>query len=270
MSKRTWFITGCSTGFGRALAELLLNDGERVVITARKPESLQPLAAAHRDNALALRLDVTRTDEIESAIAAARNRFGNIDVLVNNAGYGLIGTVEDQPIEAARAMMETHFFGPLAIIKAILPEMRQRRAGQIVNIGSIAGQIGFPALSAYCASKFALAGLTETLAAELRPLGITVTLAELGPFATEFTNSMAFTPPSPHYDLAALSVIAGNSDWGAGDDAKAGAAALLTALRDPSPPLHLILGPTGMKTVSQYDAMRQAERASWRNTTLLK
>jgi NAD(P)-dependent dehydrogenase (short-subunit alcohol dehydrogenase family) len=191
-------------------------------------------------------------------------------VLVNNAGYGLLGTVEDQPIEAARAIMETHFFGVLAMIKAVLPEMRQLRAGQIVNIGSVAGQIGFPALSAYSASKFALAGLTESLAAELRPLGIAVTLAELGPFATDFTRSLSFTPPSPDYDLAALSKIAGNSEWGAGDPPEAGAAALLAALRDPSPPVHLILGQAGLDVVALHDARRREERDRWLAASQLK
>jgi NAD(P)-dependent dehydrogenase (short-subunit alcohol dehydrogenase family) len=264
MASQTWFITGCSTGFGRALAELLLEQGERVVVTARKPERLEVLVAAHGERALALPLDVTRAEDIERAVGEALWRFGTIDVLINNAGYGLIGTVEDQPLEAARAMMETHFFAALAIIKTVLPEMRRRRSGQIVNIGSVAGQIGFPALGYYCASKYALAGLTESLAAEVRGLGIKVTLAELGPFATEFTQSMGFTPPSSaDYDLAALAVIAGNSEWGAGDDPAKGARALLAALRDPAPPLHLILGQAGLDVVARHDAIRAAEREQW-------
>ncbi len=270
MPAKTWFITGCSTGFGRALAELLLQSGERVVLTARKPETIESLAAQYAERALALRLDVNQSPDIADAIVAARSHFGAIDVLINNAGYGLIGTVEDQPIDAARAMMETHFFGTLAMIKAVLPEMRKRRAGQIVNIGSVAGRIGFPAMSAYCASKFALAGLSESLAAELRPLGIAVTLAELGPFATHFTRSMGITAPStPDYNLAALAQVAGNSEWGAGDDPRVGAAALLTALRDPSPPLHLILGREGVDIVARYDAIRHAERERWLQTARL-
>jgi NAD(P)-dependent dehydrogenase (short-subunit alcohol dehydrogenase family) len=223
MPAQTWMITGCSTGFGRALADLLLSRGERVVATARKPETLADLVAPHGERALALELDVTQPEDIAAALAAATERFGAIDVLVNNAGYGGLGTVEDGSIEEARAMFETNFFGTLAMIKAVLPEMVARRAGQIVNIGSVAGQIGFPSLSNYSASKFALAGLSESLGAEVAPLGITVTLAELGPFATNFTGAMAFLPPSPHYDLAALAVASGNSHWGAGDDPVAGA-----------------------------------------------
>ena len=263
MPARTWLITGCSTGFGRVLAELLLARGERVVATARRPDTLADLVAGHDDQALALKLDVTRSEDIERAVAAAQDRFGRIDVLVNNAGYGGLGTVEDAPIEEARAMFETNFFGTLAMIKAVLPGMIARRAGQIVNVGSVAGQIGFPALAHYSASKFALAGLTESLAAEVAPLGIKVTLAELGPFATHFTASMAFVPPSAHYDLAALSIEAGNSQWGAGDDPETGAAALVATLADPEPPRRLILGQPGLDVVALHDGRRQAEREKW-------
>jgi short-subunit dehydrogenase len=207
---------------------------------------------------------------VAAALAAAQARFGAIDVLVNNAGYGALGTVEDAPIEEARAMFETNFFGALAMIKAVLPSMIARRAGQIVNIGSVAGQIGFPALAHYSASKFALAGLSESLAAEVAPLGIRVTLAELGPFATHFTSSMAFVPPSPHYDLAALSVEAGNSQWGAGEDPRAGAEALLAALADAAPPRRLILGQAGAAVVELHDARRQAERRKWLSASQLE
>lgn len=269
MPDRTWMITGCSTGFGRVMAELLLTRGERVVATARKPETLADLVAGHEDRALALKLDITRQEDIHAALAAAEDRFGALDVLVNNAGYGGGGTVEDTPIQAARDMFETNFFGTLAMIKAALPAMIARRAGQIVNVGSVAGQIGFPSISHYSASKFALAGLTESLGAEVAPLGIGVTLAELGPFATHFTASMAFVPPSPHYDLGALSVEAGNSQWGAGHDARAGAEALLAALADPAPPRRLILGQHGLDVVALHDGRRQAEREKWLETSRL-
>jgi NAD(P)-dependent dehydrogenase (short-subunit alcohol dehydrogenase family) len=270
MTAQTWLITGCSTGFGRALAELLLERGERVVATARKSETLDALVAAHEPRVLALKLDVTRQDDIVSVVATARERFGVIDVLVNNAGYGHLGTVEEAPIEDARAMMETNYFGTLAMIRAVLPEMIARRAGQIVNVGSVAGQVGFPALGYYCASKFALAGLTESLGAEVAPLGIKVTLAELGPFVTEFVGSMSVVPPAPHYDMAALAKIAGNGAWSVGDDPRAGAAALLAALADPAPPRRLILGQEGLVTVELHDGYRGAERARWMNATKLE
>lgn len=270
MAVRTWLITGCSTGFGRVLAELVLARGERVAATARKPETLDDLVAPYGERALALKLDVTRPEDVEAAVAAARGRFGAIDVLVNNAGYGHLGTVENAPIEDARAMIETNLFGTLAVTKAVLPEMIERRSGQIVNIGSVAGQIGFPALGYYSASKFALAGLTESLGAEVAPLGIQVTLAELGPFATDFTHSMAVVPPPSHYDMAALTQIAGNSNWGAGDDPRAGALALLAALEDIAPPRRLILGHAGLDVVALHDGYRRDERERWMSTAKLE
>lgn len=266
MTARNWMITGCSTGFGRALADLLLERGERVIATARRPETLDGLVAAHGDRVLPLRLDITSADDIAAAVAGA----GSIDVLVNNAGYGHMGAVETAPIDDAREMMETNFFGTLALIKAVLPQMIERRAGQIVNIGSVAGQIGFPALAYYSSSKFALAGLTESLGSELEPLGIAVTLAELGPFATEFTASMRFDMPPPHYDMGALTTHAGNSNWGAGDDPREGASALLAALADAKPPRRIILGEPGLKVVALHDGYRAEERARWMRRSRLE
>ena len=261
---RTWLITGCSTGFGRALARLVLERGERVVATARRPETLADLVAGHEERALALRLDVTRPEEIEAAVAATRARFGAIDVLVNNAGRGDMGTVEEAPLDVARQLMEVHYFGTIAMVRAVVAEMRERGSGQIVNVGSVAGQIGFPALGHYSASKFALAGLTEALAAELALSGVKVTLAELGPFATDFVGNMTFNPPAfAAYDMARLTAHAGNAAWNTGDDPLAGARALLAALDSPEPPVRLLLGAQGMETVRLHDARRAAERAKW-------
>ena len=148
--------------------------------------------------------------------------------------------------------------------------MIDRRGGQIVNIGSVAGQIGFPALGYYCASKFALAGLTESFGAEVAPLGIKVTLAELGPFVTGFVGSMTVIPPAPHYDMAALTTVAGNGKWSAGDDPRDGAIALLAALADPNPPRRLILGAEGFETVELHDRYRSAERERWLDATRLE
>ena len=269
MARRTWLITGCSSGFGRVMAEMLLGRGERVAITARKPETLDDLVATYGDQALALKLDVTRPEQVEAAVAAARDRFGAIDVLVNNAGYGHMGTIEDAPMEDARAMMETNLFGVLAMIRAVIPEMVERRGGQIVNIGSVAGQVGFPALSYYCASKFALAGLSESLGAEVAPLGIAVTLVQLGPFETNFANAMSIVAPSAHYDLAALSKTAGNANWEVGDPREA-AAALIEALAAPSPPRRLIVGQPALDVIGIHDARREDERDRWLATSRLE
>lgn len=259
----TWLVTGCSTGFGRSLAEALLSRGETVVATARRLEALDYLGGYPEERVLRLQLDITDADRLGAAVAEIEARIGKIDVLVNNAGYGALGTVEDAPVGQARAMFETNYFGTLALTKAVLPQMIARREGRIVMIGSVAGQIGFPGLAHYCASKFALAGMTEALAAEVAPLGIKVTLAELGPFATQFAASMAIVPPSAHYDLAALAVEAGNSHWGAGNDPRAGAEALLAALADPEPPRRLVLGQPGLEVVALHEGRRAAEREKW-------
>ena len=271
MSGKTWLITGCSTGIGRALADLVLKSGERVVATARNPGSLDELIAPHAGRALALKLDVTQPDDIANAVAATRERFGAVDVLVNNAGYGHIGTIEETPIDAARAVLETNLFGALAMIKAVLPEMRQRRAGQIVNIASVAGLVGFPILGYYCASKFALIALTESLAAEVRGFGIKVTVAELGPFATDFTKSMTSSVPvTSEYDLRALTQAAGTSHWGVGESPRDAVAAILSAINHPSPPLHLIVGQLGLEVVERYETKRREERERWIDTTRLE
>jgi NAD(P)-dependent dehydrogenase (short-subunit alcohol dehydrogenase family) len=263
MARKTWLITGCSTGFGRALAKVVLERGDEVVATARRLELVEDLVAPFGEQAMALRLDITSESDIAAAVAACRERFGKIDVLVNNAGYGETGTVEETGIEVARRLMETNYFGMVAMTHAVVPEMVARRAGQIVNVGSVAGQIGFPGLGYYCASKFAIAGLTESLAAELRLLGIRVILAELGPFATDFTASMTFNMPGPHYDMAALAQRAGNASWSAGADSEQGALTLLKALDDEDPPVRLLLGAEGIATVQLHDARRAEERAKW-------
>ena len=269
MSNRTWFVTGCSTGFGRALAQALLERGERVVVTARKRDMLAELIESHAARALALSLDITCQTEIDAAAKMAIERFGSIDVLVNNAGYGAVGTVEETSIDVARAMMETNYFGTLAVIRAVVPHMIRAQSGQVVNIGSVAGQIGFPLLAYYCASKFALAGMSESLAAELRPLGISVTLAELGPFATNFATSMTVNTPAAHYDAAALSRTAGNAGWGAGHDPKLGVEALLTALGRPDPPVRIILGQRAVEVTALHEARRAIERENWLSVSLL-
>jgi short-subunit dehydrogenase len=263
MSVRTWLITGCSTGFGRALAEDLLVRGERVIATARNRDTLVGVTDPHADRALALDLDIRCDDEVAQAVKTGLQHFGTIDVLVNNAGYGSVGTVEETPTDVARAMMETNYFGAVTLIRAVLPHMIARKTGQIVNIGSVAGQIGFPLLAHYCASKFALAGMSESLAAELRPLGIAVTLAELGPFATQFTASMKVTPPAAHYDPAALARAAGNAGWGAGSDPKDGVAALLTVLGAADPPVRIVLGPQAVQVAALHAARRTSERERW-------
>ena len=185
-SKAVWFITGCSTGFGRELAVLLLSQGHRVVATARDPSRLTGLVAGHETNALGLALDVTDEAAVAAAVHQAEGKFGRIDVLVNNAGYGYLAAIEEGEDAPVRAMFETNVFGLVSMTKAVLPGMRAQKSGHILNLSSIGGLVSFPA-SGYChATKFAVEGLSGSLALELAPLGIKVTLVEPGPFRTDF------------------------------------------------------------------------------------
>jgi len=168
-----WFITGCSTGFGKELARLVLARGWRAVVTARKPKQLRELVAGN-ENALALQLDVTKPFEINEAVEQAESKFGRIDVLVNNAGYGYLAAIEEGRDNEVRDMFETNFFGLVNLTNAVLPGMRARRSGHIINISSIGGLLSFAATGYYHATKFAVEGMSESLAIEVKPLGIKV------------------------------------------------------------------------------------------------
>lgn len=249
--KRTWLITGCSSGLGQAMAQMLIERGDNVVATARDPARLANLVEG-RANALALKLDVTSEEQIDAAVAQAIVRFGAIDILVNNAGFGHLGAIEDVPMADVRAVLEADLIGPVMLIKAVLPGMRVRGSGRIVNIASVGGLVGFGGSGFYCAAKFGLAGLSESLAAEVEPLGIKVTLVAPGPFNTAFSNtSMSITPPStPDYDLKGFFERAGISDWATrGDDPANGAAAIIAAVDRDDPPSLLFVGKAGRELI---------------------
>ncbi|MGB3583685.1 MAG: SDR family NAD(P)-dependent oxidoreductase, partial [Roseiarcus sp.] len=180
-SKPVWFITGCSTGFGRELSLILLKRGYRVVATARDKAKVEDIVAGNPKNGLALALDVDKQGQIDAAVKAAEARFGRIDVLVNNAGYGYLAAVEEGDDADIRAMFETNFFGLAAMTRAVLPIMRAQKSGAIVNISSVGGFIGFPGSGYYAATKFAVEGLSESLSKEVGPLGIKVIIVEPGP-----------------------------------------------------------------------------------------
>ncbi|KND55234.1 Dehydrogenase [Candidatus Paraburkholderia kirkii] len=220
-----WFITGCSTGFGRELAAAVINKGWRAVVAARNPDSVADLVARADGRAIAVCLDVTRTDEIKAAIDDAYAAFGHIDVLVNNAGFGYLAAVEEDEEEEVRAMFETNFFGAAAMIRAVLPRMRERRSGHVVNIKSVGGLVGNPGSGYYAATKFALEGLGEALARETEGLGIKVTAVEPGPFRTDAGRSLRQTR-HPIEDYAQTSgtrraAIAERSGKQPGDPARA-------------------------------------------------
>ncbi|MGA7817115.1 MAG: oxidoreductase, partial [Caballeronia sp.] len=183
-----WFITGCSTGFGREIAQAVLARGWRAVVTARDPDTVADLASTYPDRALPLKLDVTSPDAVAAAVAQVKSAFGRIDVLVNNAGYGYLSAVEEGEDNEVRAMFEVNFFGAVSAIKAVLPVMREQGAGHIVNITSVGGLVGNPGSGYYAATKFALEGLGEALARETAELGIKVTTVEPGPFRTDWAG----------------------------------------------------------------------------------
>jgi NAD(P)-dependent dehydrogenase (short-subunit alcohol dehydrogenase family) len=199
-SKPVWFITGCSTGFGRELARYTLERGYRVVVTARKPAEVADLVKGHEANALALALDVTKADQVAASIAAAEARFGRIDVLVNNAGVGYFAAIEESDDSQVRGMFEINFWGLANMTRAALPGMRARRSGHIVNISSMGGIRGAPAVGYYNATKFALEGLSEALAQETAPLGIKVLIVEPSGFRTDWAGRSANETQHPIAD----------------------------------------------------------------------
>jgi NAD(P)-dependent dehydrogenase (short-subunit alcohol dehydrogenase family) len=261
-----WFITGASTGFGRAFAEYALSQGHRVVATARRPETLADLQAAHPGAVLALRLDVTRPEDIEAGVAAAVARFGRIDVLMNNAGYGIVGAVEETPDHELRAQMETNFFGAVAMVRAVLPTMRAQRSGAIVNLSSMGGQMSFAGFSAYSASKFALEGMSEALAQEVAPFGIKVLIAEPGAFRTAFADTaLRHMPALPAY----ADTVGGTREFArgmhgtqAGDPMKA-ARAIDLALASDRTPLRLQLGEDAVNAVRGHAEQLLADLDTW-------
>ena len=240
-SKPVWFITGCSTGFGRELSTILLKRGYRVVATARDQAKIADLVAGHERTGLALALDVDKQDQIDAAVKAAAARFGRIDVLVNNAGYGYLAAVEEGDDADVRAMFDTNFFGLAAMTRAVLPIMRAQKAGAIVNVSSMGGFIGFPGSGYYAATKFAVEGLSESLSKEVGPFGIKVIIVEPGPFRTDWAGRSLKTPKKP-IDAYAETAIARRKQIQAysgtqpGDPVRASEAIIDTVERD-KPPL---------------------------------
>lgn len=253
-ASKIWFITGASSGFGRALAEELIGRGERVVAAARNADALAELVALAPDRVLAARLDVTRPDQIRSALAAARDRFGEIDVLVNNAGYSLVGALEETSDDELRAAMETMFFGAAALTREVLPRMRERRAGTIVQVTSMGGLTTGAGFGAYCAAKHALEGLSECLAKEVAPFGVRILIVEPGAFRTSlFGAAFRSLPPLDAYAPsvgATREFVARAHGEQAGDPVKA-ARAMADAVAAGAPRLRLPLGADAVSGIRQ-------------------
>lgn len=243
---KVWYVTGCSTGFGRELCRQLLERGDRVVATARDKASVQPLEQSHPNHAMACAVDVTRPEQIEASVQAGLDRFGAIDVLVNNAGYGVIGAVEEVSDAELRSMFDVNVFGVVNVLKAVLPSMRARRSGRILNISSTAGHIAFPGSATYSSTKHALEGLSDGLAQELAPLGIRVTLVEPGPFRTDFAGrSIVIAEQVIHdYDETAGKRRTGIKEFDGNQqgDPVRGVRAMIEVADADDPPLRLALG----------------------------
>jgi NAD(P)-dependent dehydrogenase (short-subunit alcohol dehydrogenase family) len=244
---KNWLITGCSSGIGREIAEAVLASGDRAVVTARKPADIADFAERYPDTALTLPLDVSDDAQVEAAFRAAEARFGGIDVLVNNAGYGYVSSIEEGDLAKVRAMFETNFWGAIRTIQAALPGMRARRSGHIVNISSLAGRIANPATGYYSTSKFALEALTSALAREVADFGIRVTAIAAGQYRTDFSGRSLKAEDGGigDYDAGAharIALVKSADGRQPGDPARL-AQAVLTLVAMPDPPIHLAMGP---------------------------
>lgn len=266
----TWLITGCSTGFGRALARAVLTRGWNAVVTAREPDSVADIVAGHEATALPLRLDVTDPAQIVAAVRQAESRFGAIDVLVNNAGYGYRAAVEEADDADIRRLFETNFFGLVGLTKAALPGMRARRRGHIVNISSVAGRMAQAGSGYYSASKFAVGGLSDALRKELEPLGIRVTVVEPGGFRTDFAGRSLHQSSRPLADYAGTAgkrrkENSTNDGRQPGDPVRA-AEAIIEAVAAEKPPFRLVLGRSAVQRIrAEIDAQRR-ELDLWEET----
>ncbi len=266
MSK-VWLVTGSSRGLGLEIAKAALAAGDRVVATARDAAQLQGLVDAHRDRVRAVRLDVTRPDDARAAVEVAKEAFGRLDVVVNNAGYANVSSVEDVAEEDFRAQFETNFFGVFHVTRAALPLLRAQRTGHVIQISSIGGRSATQGIAAYQAAKWALGGFSEVLAKEVRPLGIRVTVVEPGGMRTDWSgSSMRIDPIQPDYDAtvgAFAAAMRGDPHATQGDPAKV-AQAVVAVANEPDPPLRLLLGSDAVFVAEIAAKARAEEDAAWR------
>jgi len=271
MSK-VWFITGCSTGFGRELAKEALQAGNKVVVTARKPEDVKDLVEEYTETAIAVELDVTKPADIKSSVQQAMEKFGQIDVLVNNAGIGYFGAIEESDEEEVRRMFEINFFGLANMTKEVLPIMRKQKSGHIVNVASIGGLVAFPAVGFYNATKFAVDGFSESLAKETAPLGIKVTVIAPSGFRTDWAGRSANNAKTVIEDYATTAGqnkdnIRNYSGNQPGDPIRA-AKAILKAVDSENPPLRLLLGEAALKGARNKIEILKKDFDTWEETTV--
>ncbi|MBD1387373.1 SDR family NAD(P)-dependent oxidoreductase [Mucilaginibacter rigui] len=268
---KVWFITGSSRGLGRSLTEAVLATGDKVAATARNTDSLQELAAKYPGQVYPVKLDVTDYKQVHKAIADTVNHFGKIDVLVNNAGFGITGAVEAYTDEQVRSQLETNLYAPIEITRAVLPYMRKRRNGHILQISSIGGRVGSGGVSIYQAAKFGLSGFSEGLAVEIASLGIKVTCVEPGGFRTDWAgDSMTYAPQVEGYETTVdtrVNAFKSGSFKPIGDPAKA-AKVMIDIVNNPEPPLHLLLGSEAVAIVKHSEAAKLRELEKWESISI--
>lgn len=267
-----WFITGCSTGFGRELATLILKRRWNAVITARDAAKVKDIAEGYENSALVLPLDVNNKEQIAAAVAKAQDHFGKIDVLVNNAGYGYFSSIEEGEEEKIRAQFETNFFGLVNMIQAVLPGMRKRRSGNIINFSSIGGLVGFTATGFYHATKFAVEGLSESLSKEVAPLGIKVLLVEPGPFRTDWagrSTARTETQLDDYKEAVGKRMNASLQSSGkqVGDPVR-GCEAIIKAVEEGTPHLRLLLGKIAFNLAAEKLEAMKENFSHWKDLTL--
>jgi NAD(P)-dependent dehydrogenase (short-subunit alcohol dehydrogenase family) len=267
---RVWLITGCSAGFGREIALAALAAGDRVLATARRPEALADLEAHGGDRLRTAALDVTDAGQVDAAVKTALETFGRIDVVVNNAGNGSVGAVEELTTAELRELMEVMFFGAVEVTKAVVPHVRAQGSGTVVQVSSMGGQVSMPGFGAYCAAKFALEGLSEALAAEVAPFGVRVLIVEPGAFRTEFGGARMHR--SRTIDAYAVSTsgtrgaVEAMDGTQPGDPAKA-AAAIVRAVGSDDAPLRLALGADAVDAIRVQHGALAADLAAWEDVS---
>jgi NAD(P)-dependent dehydrogenase (short-subunit alcohol dehydrogenase family) len=268
---KVWLITGSSRGLGHALAEAVLAAGENLVATARNPKQLANLVARYGDQVRAVALDVTNEQAAARAVAVARETFGRLDVLANNAGYGNVSPIEDTSLDEFRAQIETNLFGVINVTKAALPLMREQGAGHILQFSSIGGRIGPAGRGPYAAAKWGVEGFSEVLSKEVRPLGIKVTIIEPGGFRTDFAGSSTeIREGRPEYDSTVGRTARFQRDYNGkqpGDPVKA-AAAILHIVSLSNPPLRLLLGSDAVRSVEQNDLEKMESDRRWKKLSM--
>ncbi len=269
--KKVWFITGCSTGFGRELAKQVLELGHKAVVASRKTDDVADIVADYPDTSIAVKLDVTSSDEIKSSVEEAIKKFEKIDVLVNNAGIGYFGAIEESEDDEVRRMFEINFWGLANMTKAVLPLMRKQRSGNIVNVASIGGLVGFPAVGYYNATKFAVDGFSDALSKETAPLGIKVTVVCPSGFRTDWAGRSANNSKIVIDDYKTTAetnknTIRGYSGKQPGDPVRA-AKAIVDAVESENPPLHLLLGVAALKGARNKLEVLKKDFDTWEDTT---